>query len=338
MSDNEVEIIVEENPSESPEIVYEEEIEPVIGEKIVLGTSGYCYDMWGPGKLPKELRDQSKCFYSKVSSDRFKEYQKHFNSVEINCTRHKKLTEKMCKTWYDSTGDDFEFTVKMPLQITHYKKLNDFEEFWEDFYPSVKQLKHKLSCLLFQFKDKAFKYTEKNIEKLAKVKSAIPSNIRCAFEFRDRSWYGKDVDYSIFSDNWTLVTIFYTHGGMMHPDLIIGDLFGDRDMVPEKGKYTNDKLSYVRLHGSLGYCEGTYGVNFLSERVMPLLRSEKNYVYFNNTDSWDAFTMDDFDNGNVFNKKVNEFYPYSNYNIRNTTHQLPSAITDALFVKYLSFR
>lgn len=325
---------------ESPEIVFEKDDESLpdiitAGEKIVVGTSGYSYRIWGPVIKDLELRKNSKSFYSSQDSKKmFKEYQECFNSVEINCTRYKKLTKKMCQEWFDNTPNNFEFTIKMPLYITHCKKLNDFQEFWESFYPVIKILKHKMSCLLFQFKDTSFKYTEKNIAKLKIVKSIIPENIRCAFEFRDSSWYSDNVSYDLFKDNWTIALIYYTHGGGIY-DKTIGNLPYDQLCLPRKGKYENLNFTYIRLHGLLGYCEGTYGYEYIKKNIMPLLVSEKNYIYFNSTDTWEVLEKKDFDSGNAINHKVNVYYPLSHYSVKVSNIQLPSAICDALFTKIL---
>lgn len=311
-------------------------------------TSGYSYKFWTPSVINKEtrevlnLKNPVKNFYTTSSSQKiFEEYCKFFDNVEINCTRYQKLSPEICKRWYDNSPERFIYVVKMPLYITHQKKLNDFKECWDEFYKAVSELKHKLGALLFQFDDK-FKYTEANIKKIETVKSIIPSNIKCAFELRDISWYQDDVNLpKIFNNNFTVVRIFYKNGGISGCKFgNLPDLKENQICLPDPKIKFESNFTYIRLHGSKGYCEGTYGHDFLLKNVYPLMskKDHTNFVYFNNTDTYDYFEIEDFysksgKNPKAFTMDLNIGYNYLDR--ISTKSTLPSAICDCLFMKYI---
>ena len=141
--------------------------------RFYVGTSGYAYKFWGDEIVPTPIRESVKTFYGNTRNKLSTYVSKigeptdsYMPSVEINCTRYRKLTPAMCKKWAKDTPDYFKFTVKAPTWITHGKKLIDFEEWWnDDFYPCLEALGDKLVSVLFQFPPR-FKYTSKNLEKL----------------------------------------------------------------------------------------------------------------------------------------------------------------------------
>ena len=299
-------------------------------KRYIIGTSGYMYPIWTKKVVPPAMRAQATTFYSTVSSAAIlKEYCTHFKAVEINCTRYKQLTPTQCANWYKNTPDDFIFSIKMPLYITHQKKLNDFEEWWsKDFYPCIKKLKHKLGVLLFQFKD--MKCTPKNINKLMNVKSIIPVGMRCAFEFRTMDWYEaeKVLRKTVFTGNWVLVTNFVTNGGITQSDF--GEL---KDGIIEAiSQHFTVPFTYIRLHGSLGYCEGTYGSDTLITQVYSRCTANINFIFFNNTDTWEPFSI-----GQIYDADIplNSLWPLSHYMLKIGTTTILSAVMDALLLSRL---
>lgn len=297
-----------------------------------IGTSGYTYSFWDSKKLTEE-KDAILNVYK--TSNVLQEYTTLLNSVEINCTRYQKLTPDMTRRWYSTTPSSFTFTIKMPLYITHQKKLCDFEEWWKEFYLAIKELKDKLASLLFQFDDK-FKCTESNYEKLVEVKRVVPKEIFCAFEFRDRMWAVDGSDNQIlnkklqklFVDKWTSVV---SHHMATDPRV----QFGNLDNGLTCPLFVSSNFLYLRLHGSKDYSCGTYGYNRLLEMISFIKKFEfsKVLIYFNNTDTWEFQNSRNPD----YIAEVNLYYPNSNYCRHAPKNQelTPSAIFDAMCAQFI---
>ncbi len=297
---------------------------PVRAEHDVnVGTSGYSYKFWGPATLDAAVKTDS--YYPTRSNTKWlQRYAQDFKSVEINCTRYGKLKTSSCLKWVQTTPDDFTFTIKAPLYITHQKKLNDFEVWWAEFKEYVYALGKKFKCLLFQF-PAAFKFTQSNIEKLQRVKAVIPPLVKCAFEFRNTEWFYNPLTTGMFKDNFTQVVISvsridstdngseYDFGGLKE-GIHIGEI--------------NPSFVYVRFHGTYRYCCGTYD----NERLQPYVdvineiradaRDTNNdnatiCCYFNNTDSWTMLPFSrnsgDYSNGIPFERA---FTPSAVYDAR----------------------
>jgi uncharacterized protein YecE (DUF72 family) len=318
-------------PLEEEKLVFSltEKNAPQSKKEYLIGTSGYSYDMWSKKVIPPNMRDQVHNFYT--STNILKEYCARFKAVEIGCTRYRKLTPSQCASWFTSTPNDFVFSIKMPLYITHYKKLNDFESWWQqEFYPAIQPLKHKLGVLLFEFAD--MRYTPANVDKLLQVKSIIPPEIRCAFEFRLREWYSPEAvagSRDLFTGNWGYVTNFVTNGGTANTN--VGDL---RDGVTEPSNPPSGGLlfTYLRLHGSKGFCEGTYGAEYLIREVYSRCSAKINFVFFNNVDSWEPFSLDEPE---VEAFPVNSMWPLSHYTKKVGSVMTPSAVLDAWLLSRL---
>ena len=94
-------------------------------KNITFGTTGYSYKFWGPAiSNCKSVNN----YYRKGNYKQswLKKYSADLQSVEINVTRYRKLTPKMCKTWLSNVPENFIFTIKIGTYITHNKKLCDF--------------------------------------------------------------------------------------------------------------------------------------------------------------------------------------------------------------------
>lgn len=244
-----------------------------------IGTSGYSYDYWGPHPNNPEVKN----FYPiKTKTKWLKYYSGYLKSVEINCTRYRKLTPSMCQKWVSQVPENFSITIKASTYITHNKKLCDFDEWWKEFYPCILVLGSRFCTVLFQFPP-VFVKSERNIAKLQTMKSIIPSHILCAFEFRDVSWYQSDsVMETLFTGGWTQVILTVpelrqalkfnfgnlpggTHIGIINPDFV-----------------------YLRFHGTTNYSSGTYGSARMiqAQELVNNINPKIVCAYFNNVDTW----------------------------------------------------
>ena len=222
--------------------------------KFWIGCSGFYNAHWKEAFYPNDVRRK----------DWFAFYSKHLNSLEINTTFYKFPTAQSLEKWYQDSPDDFNFSVKAPRLITHYKKLSDCQEEVDDFYEAcVTGLKEKLGCLLFQFPP-SFNFTP---ERLQLITSLLKPGFRNVVEFRHMSWWNEKV----------------------FAELELANIIFCRSDHPVMREFTLNfsKFIYVRLHGNPVLFHSHYEDDFLQllkERLWQNTGQEA-YVYFNNTAS-----------------------------------------------------
>lgn len=159
--------------------------------RLYVGTSGYSYPHWAEG-----------VFYPKGLSSRqwLEFYSRHFNCVELNVTFYRLPTKAMAKSWQERTPKDFVFAVKGSRFVTHIKRLKDTQESLKIFVERIAPLKTKIGCFLWQLPP-GFKKDEERLKnfcrQLKKLKGFKDS--RHVFEFREKSWFEKNV-YAILKD------------------------------------------------------------------------------------------------------------------------------------------
>ena len=74
--------------------------------------------------------------------------------AEINSSFHRSHRIATWERWRDSVPEDFRFSVKLPKQVTHKRKLIDCESDVELFLSDVEKLGEKLAVLLVQLPPK----------------------------------------------------------------------------------------------------------------------------------------------------------------------------------------
>ena len=94
---------------------------------IYAGTSGWAYPSWKPAFYPPKL-----------ASKKFLEYYAtRLNTVEVNYTFRRWVTEKLATSWLGSTPAHFRFTFKAPQDITHVKRLREAGDATRAFLQSL---------------------------------------------------------------------------------------------------------------------------------------------------------------------------------------------------------
>lgn len=223
--------------------------------EIHTGCSGFYNRHWKGVFYPEDLA-QSKWFGF---------YCEHFNTFEINSTFYKFPTVKILDNWYKKSPTDFVFAVKAPRLITHYKKMKECSLELDDFYNACELgLKDKLGCMLFQFPP-AFKYSAESLELILK---SLKPQFKIAVEFRDPSWWNKEVYDALESNNIIFCSV-------NHPKL------------PEDIIVTAPTV-YIRLHGNPKIFYSSYSEDHLLNLHKLLMKNKKikeAYVFFNNTAS-----------------------------------------------------
>ena len=77
-------------------------------------------------------------------------YAKTMSAVEINSSFHRPHQRSTYERWAASTPDRFRFSVKIPKEISHVRKLVDADELLVSFVDQVGGLGDRLSVLLLQ--------------------------------------------------------------------------------------------------------------------------------------------------------------------------------------------
>jgi uncharacterized protein YecE (DUF72 family) len=149
--------------------------------KIYAGTSGWAYATWKPTFYPAKLASVKFLGY----------YSTRLNSVELNYTFRRRVSEKLLDGWIAATPTDFRFAVKAHQTITHITRLRGSREVTLNFIASLDPLRQagKLGPILFQLPP----FLKCDIGLLEDFLAGLPRNTLAAMEFRHVSWFSLEV-------------------------------------------------------------------------------------------------------------------------------------------------
>jgi uncharacterized protein YecE (DUF72 family) len=109
--------------------------------EIRVGISGWVYVPWRGTFYPPELSQKRELAYAS----------RQLNSIEINGTFYSLQRPSSFQTWYQSTPEDFVFSLKGPRFITHIRRLRDVQTPLANFFASgLLALGEKLGPILWQ--------------------------------------------------------------------------------------------------------------------------------------------------------------------------------------------
>lgn len=157
-------------------------------------------------------------------------YAGRFAAVEINSSFHRSHLEKTWARWRDEVPASFRFSVKMPKEISHQRKLVECDDALAVFARQVRHLGEKLGVLLLQLPPKLEFEPAPAEAFLARLSSLALANLAC--EPRHRSW---------FSDRATQLLTHYK----------VAQVGADPDVTgygASPGGWSG--IEYRRLHGS----------------------------------------------------------------------------------------
>ncbi len=145
--------------------------------------------------LPKWNRNDVKSFYPPGVRDELPYYSTQFNSIELNATFFQIFPKATFKKWYDATPPDFIFFPKIGSEISHARRLRDFEEIVDETVTAYANLKEKLGIAFLQMHDKYRPVAEDSAnEFLDRLAGFIEywtakSDISLAVEARNTEWH-----------------------------------------------------------------------------------------------------------------------------------------------------
>ncbi|MFW5704747.1 MAG: DUF72 domain-containing protein [Nanoarchaeota archaeon] len=219
-------------------------------KKFHIGTSGWQYKHWKKIFYPEKL-PQKKWFEF---------YSENFSTVEVNYSFYRWPDEKKVQNWYEKAPKNFQFTLKAPRVITHYKKLVNVEDYVKNLYKLGDILKEKMGCFLFQMPPN-FTHKKHNLNKLQNFLKILDNKKKNVIEFRDKSWWKKEI-YDLLKKY--KVTFCITSGLKVPEDIV-----------------TTSNVRYYRFHGE------NYSSKYSKAQIKKYANTIKNnnnetYAYFNN--------------------------------------------------------
>ena len=153
---------------------------------LYVGTSGWAYTIWKPDFYPKNVASRNFLRY----------YATQLNTVEVNYTFRRSLTEKAATGWMADVGPDFRFALKANQYITHIKRLQNVEEPVQRFLSTLQPLAKQLGPVLFQLPPNL----KADVALLRDFLALLPRNFKAAFEFRHVSWFAEEI-YQVLRDH-----------------------------------------------------------------------------------------------------------------------------------------
>jgi uncharacterized protein YecE (DUF72 family) len=159
-------------------------IQPQNSLPLYVGTSGWAYSIWKPEFYPEDV----------AAKNFLKFYATRLNTVEVNYTFRRLLSEKAAQSWMDDVTPNFKFVAKANQYITHTRRLKDAEGSLQRFLGSLEPLlrRKQLGPILFQLPPNL----KADVALLSDFLALLPSVVQCAFEFRHESWFN-DATYEV---------------------------------------------------------------------------------------------------------------------------------------------
>ena len=186
--------------------------------KLYAGTSGFAYASWKPDFYPEKL--PSKKFLS--------HYSERLNAVEINYTFRRLPSASTLEKWVSETQSGFVFPLKAHMRITHILRLKP-SDFTDVFFKAIDPLRtaRRLGPVLFQLPP-ALKCDE---PLLAEFLTTLPSDLRCAFEFRHASWL-QDAVYRLLEKHGVALCLAESEK-LVIPEVVTANFVYSRLRMPE---------------------------------------------------------------------------------------------------------
>ena len=179
-------------------------------------------------------RADLKGFYPRGTKDELEYYSRQFNSIELNATFYRIFPADVFAGWYEKTPADFRFFPKVFQGVTHWKRLNDFEGYLQEYLLNASNLKEKLEMAFVQMHGT---FAPKDMDRLVPFFEAIPKDMRIAVEFRHTDWFN---DKEIAEDLYAILEKYDVSN-------IIVDSAGRRDLLHMR--MTTDS-AFIRYNGA----------------------------------------------------------------------------------------
>jgi len=179
-------------------------------------------------------RADLKGFYPRGTKDELEYYATQFNSIELNATFYRIFSADTFAGWYEKTPDDFRFFPKVFQGVTHWKRLNDFEAYLNEYILAASNLREKLQMPFVQMHGT---FSPKNMDRLVPFFKAIPKDMQVAVEFRHTDWFN---DPAVANELYDILEEYNVTN-------IVVDTAGRRDLMHMR--MTSD-TAFIRYNGA----------------------------------------------------------------------------------------
>jgi uncharacterized protein YecE (DUF72 family) len=140
--------------------------------RLLAGASGFSFPSWRPGFYPPRTRP----------ADFLKVYAERLPTVELNTTYYRLPAAKQLERWARTVPDGFRFSVKAPMSVSVWGRMQDVPTMCE----RARSLGDRLGPLLVRLHDKK----KRDDDFLASILDAIDDDLHVALDLRDPSWDG----------------------------------------------------------------------------------------------------------------------------------------------------
>ena len=217
-----------------------------------VGTSGWHYKHWVGEFYPPRF----------PSSKMLAWYAREFHTVEINNSFYRLPEQKTFEQWRKIVPPGFLFAVKASRFLTHIKRLKDPEDPITLFLSRARHLGEHLGPVLFQLPPR----WNVDLARLKEFLELLPPKHQYVIEFRDESWYQRQVCDLLRHHNVALC---------LH----------DWSSARWSRELTAD-FTYIRFHGTTGKYAGNYPDELLRAWAREIYgwcsSLSRVYAYFNN--------------------------------------------------------
>lgn len=175
-----------------------------------------------------------KNFYPRGTKDELTYYSSQFNSIELNATFYRLFPKAQFEKWHDTVTDGFRFFPKITQDISHLKRLNNFESLVDLYVDAVSGLQKKLGSVFLQMHNN---FAPKDFDRVVNFVEYWPKEIPLAIEFRHTNWYN---DATVAQELYSLMEANNVSN-------IITDTAGRRDLLHMR--LTNSR-AFIRYVGA----------------------------------------------------------------------------------------
>ena len=147
---------------------------------ILIGTQGWNYAAWVGPFYPLGTR----------STEYLSLYARAFRIVEVDSSFYAIPDARAVRSWAERTPRDFTFTLKMPQEITHERRLKDADDLAMMFFDRARELGPRLGPILMQMGPD---FAPDEFPALEQFIPTLPRDLRFAIEVRQSRWTRAEV-------------------------------------------------------------------------------------------------------------------------------------------------
>ncbi len=147
---------------------------------VFLGTQGWSYADWVGPMYEPQTRPESY----------LRRYAEEFATVEVDSTFYGTPEPARIARWRGCVPASFLFSLKLPREITHDRRLVGAHALVDEFFAVARGLGPHLGAVLVQLPPD-FGIAERAA--LERFVPLLPGDVRCAIEFRDQAWLQHDL-------------------------------------------------------------------------------------------------------------------------------------------------